>query len=124
MSNQQILNIGVPVAIGFILILAIGYGKSLHDDINTNPKRDIISRVDLRGAREDFEEITNDLNIMTSQIKEGVENLKKIENSLRSKSSKTNVINEINHSGVEKRLRSRTLARGNKGKRNSKKKRK
>jgi hypothetical protein len=79
MSNTQILNIGVPIAIGFILILVIGYGKSLDDDIKTKPKRELTSKVDLRDARENFEELTNDLNVMTSQIKEGIENLKKIE---------------------------------------------
>jgi len=107
MNNQQILNIGVPVAVGFIIILAIGYGKSLHDDINRKPKHQLISRVDLRGAREDFEEITNDLNIMTSQIKKSVENLDKIESTLKDR--------KLSKSRVS------TVARG---KRNSKKKRK
>ena len=121
MNNQQILNIGVPLAVGFAIILAIGYGKTIHDDINTKPKPKLISRVDLRAARKDFEEITNDLNIMTSQVKEGVDNLKKIETSLRSKLSKINVIDDINHSSVAKRLRFGALARG---KSKSKKKRK
>lgn len=87
MSNTQILNIGVPVAIGFAIILAIGYGKTLHNDINRKPKPKLTSTVDLSDVREDFEEITNDLNVMTKEIDKGLEKLEKlekIENSLQS----------------------------------------
>ena len=87
MSNTQILNIGVPVAIGFAIILAIGYGKTLHNDIHRKSKPKLTSTVDLRAVREDFEEMTNDLNVMTSKIKESekqFDRIEKIEKSLQS----------------------------------------
>jgi hypothetical protein len=110
MSNDQILNIGVPVAVGFILILAIGYGKSLHDDINTKPKRQLTSRVDISQARNNLKEIEEDLSVMTVQVEEGVKKIDNIINSLQNR--------EIGKSKVS------TVARGNKGKKKSKKKRK
>jgi hypothetical protein len=108
MSNTQILNIGVPIAIGFILILAIGYGKTLHNDINTKPKPKLTSRVNISDAREKFKEITEDLSVMTIQVEEGVKKIDKIIDSLQNK--------ELGKSKVS------TVARGNK--RKSKKKRK
>ena len=79
MSNTQILNIGIPIAIGFAIILAIGYGKTLHNDINTKPKPKLTARVDLSDVRNNLKEIEEDLSIMTVQVEEGVKKIDKIE---------------------------------------------
>lgn len=111
MSNDQILNIGVPVAIGFAIILAIGYGKSLHNDINTKPKRQLTYIVDINQARNNLKEIEEDLSVMTVQVEEGVEKIDKIINSLKDRK-------------LSKSRASSVVARGNKSKKKSKKKRK
>lgn len=64
MNKDKILNIGLPVVVGFIGILAIGYGKTLYDDINTKPKRQLTSTVDLseaRSARKSLKQYINSL---------------------------------------------------------------
>lgn len=86
MSNTQILNIGVPVAIGIAIILAIGYGKTLHNDIHRKPKPKLTSTVDLSDVRNNLKEIEEDLSIMTVQVEEGVKKIDKISNSLQNRS--------------------------------------
>ena len=113
MSNTQILNIGIPVAIGIIGILAIGYGKSLHDDINTKPKPKltITSNADLREAKENIRELHNEVfPAITEKMNETINKIDIIEKSLKNRS--------LGKSKVS------TVARGSKSKRKGKSKRK
>lgn len=113
MDNQSILNIGVPIIVSVVAILAIGYGKTLYNDINRKhkPEYPSISTGDLREAKDNLRELHNELfPAITEKMNKKIEELDPLINSLKNRS--------------QGKSRASSVARGNKSKKKDKKKRK
>ena len=116
MDNQSILNIGVPILVSVVAILAIGYGKTVYDDINTKPKPKYPSistndLEDLKEAKKNLSELHNEVfPAITEKMNKEIEKIDKISNSLKNRSPG--------------KSRASSVARGNKSKKKDKNKRK